>query len=614
MRKRLLFLGLYFVFWLVYFTLSKVAFLTYQMDESQALSGDLLGGIFVHGFKMDISFTAYLCLIPFLLVALSTLGVVEGLKRAIAIYTVFCLFFLTFLVALDMELFQFWGFRLDATPIGFIDSPELMLASASSSPLVLLILGIVIIGLVFSYLYKKYIHKISQYWATLHPASVVLFLFLTASLILPIRGGTQLAPLNQSDVYFSNNNFANQAALNVSWNFFRSLTKRTYSRHNPYSFMEMGIAKAVVDSLYKPVPILKDLQVQNDPKPNVLIILWESFTAKAVEALNGKYQGVTPQFDNLASEGILFTNFYASGDRSAKGLVALLSGYPAQPTESIIKIPNKSSKLPVLSQDFKDLGYKTSFYHGGELSFANMKSYLVQGGFDEIIDKSGFDEADMNSKWGAHDHVVFDRWNKDMTHITEPFFSIVFTLSSHEPFEVPMEPQFVGDDLESLYLNSLYYTDQSVGKFIKDIKRNPWYQNTIVIILADHGHRLLDNSQRYDPEKYHIPMLWLGGALHSRDTIVDKVSAQTDLAATLLHQLNLDSYHYPWSKDILHPQTKSFAPYVFNHGIGFIQQSGYYAYDQDGKVFLHQDPQVTSSSISAGKAHLQVLFQDYLDK
>ena len=614
MRKRLLFLGLYFLFWLAYFLLSKVAFLTYQIEESKMLTNDLIAGIFVHGFKMDASFTAYLCIVPFLLVASTSIGMVSNLIRVVAVYTFFCLFFLTFLVALDMELFQFWGFRLDATPLGFIDSPELMFASASSSPLVLLILGIVIVGLIFRYLYRKYIHKITESWSTIHPASIAIFLLLTACLILPIRGGTQLAPLNQSDVYFSKNNFANQAALNVPWNFFRSLTKRTYSKNNPYSFMEMDTAKAIVNTLYKPAPTTQELQIKSSSNPNVLIILWESFSAKAVAALNGKYQGVTPQFDMLTSEGILFTNFYASGDRSAKGLVALLSGYPAQPTESIIKIPNKSAKLPVLSQDFKKLGYKTSFYHGGELSFANMKSYLVQGGFDEIIDKSDFDQADMNSKWGAHDHVVFDRWAKDMSQTSEPFFSVVFTLSSHEPFEVPMKPQFKGNDLESLYLNSLYYTDQSIGKFINEIKQKPWYQNTLIIVLADHGHRLLDNSQRYHPDKYHIPMLWLGDLIQAKDTVVDKVSSQTDLAATLLNQLKLDGKNYPWSKDIFNPQTKAFAPYAFNHGLGFIDENGYYAYDHDGEVFLHKDPQVSDNSIAAGKAHLQVLFQDYLDK
>jgi len=614
MRKRLLFLGSYFLFWLIYFTLSKAAFLLYQNEESQQLGPDLVSGIFLHGFRMDLSFTAYLCVIPFLLVALSSFGWIEKIRKILTAYTLMTLLLLTFLVALDMELFQFWGFRLDATPLSFIGSPKVMLASASSSPLLLLIAGIVIISMIFYYIYRNYIASSLSQWPNIRPVYTLPLLFITASLILPIRGGVQLSPLNQSDVYFSKNNFANQAALNVPWNVFRSLSKRAHSNHNPYSFMDMTQAKAKVDSLYKPVQDAHELVLNNVENPNVLVILWESFTAKAVEVLDGKYQGVTPEFNKLVNEGILFSNFYASGDRSAKGLVALLSGYPAQPTASIIKIPNKSSQLPMLNQDLKQKGYKSSFYYGGELSFANMRSYLVQGGFDEITTKQDFDRADMNSKWGAHDHVLLQRWVDDMNAATEPFFSVIFTLSSHEPFEVPMAPMFEGDDLETLYLNSLHYTDRSIGHFINQIKLQPWYKNTLIVILADHGHRLLDNSQKFQPEKYHIPMLWLGGALGVRDTVVTKICSQTDLAATLLHQLQFDSHDYPWSKDIFHPQTNSFAPYVFNHGIGFIDERGYFAYDHEGEIFLYKDPGVRDLQIASGKAHLQVLFQDYLDK
>src|SRR5699024_10985247 len=137
----------------------------------------------------------------------------------------------------------------------------------------------------------------------------------------------------------------------------------------------------------------------NTSRPNVLLIMWESITAKAVKSLGG-LDGVTPEFERLAKEGILFTDFYASVDCSDKGIISILSGFPAQPTQSIIKLPSKSSKLPVLSRDFEAAGYNTSFYYGGELAFANIKSYLVSGGFDNIIGKNEFDRKDWNSKWG----------------------------------------------------------------------------------------------------------------------------------------------------------------------------------------------------------------------
>src|SRR5690606_33876932 len=314
------------------------------------------------------------------------------------------------------------------------------------------------------------------------PILLPLFLFISASLIIPIRGGLQLAPLNVSDAYFSDNSFANQAAINVPWNFFNAVLRKTHDNTNPYIFMEEVEAKRLLSTQLSQDDTNK-ISLLNTMRPNVLLVMWESLTAKAVKSLGG-LDNVTPEFEQLTKEGILFTNFYASGDRSDKGIISILSGFPAQPTQSIIKLPSKSSKLPILSQDFEAAGYNTAFYYGGELAFANIKSYLVNGGFDNIVGKSEFDKKDWNSKWGAHDHVVFNRVLDDLKEKQAPFFTTNYTLSSHEPFEVPMEAQIKGQDEESLFLNSLYYTDKSLGDFIRELKRMPIYEETLIIIIA----------------------------------------------------------------------------------------------------------------------------------
>src|SRR5690606_20642672 len=216
----------------------------------------------------------------------------------------------------------------------------------------------------------------------------------------------------------------------------------------------------------------------------------------------GTMVDVTPRFDTYVEEGLLFSNFYAAADRSDKGLVNILSGYPSQPTQSIMKLPVKASKLPVLSKSFEEAGYATSFYYGGELEFANIKAYLMNGGFSKVVGKESFKPEDWNSKWGAHDHVVLDKLLQDLNSSEKPFFSTIFTLSSHEPFEVPIEPHIEGDDEESKFLNSLYYTDQSIGNFIEAAKKEPWYDETLIIILADHGHRMPGNSRNYEKEKF----------------------------------------------------------------------------------------------------------------
>ncbi len=598
---------------MVYFILFRVAFLVYHSSTSAHLPIETLGGVFIHGSKMDLSFTAYLSLVTFLLIMLTVLTNQLWVPKLLKGYTLVTLLLVTFLQIADLELFREWGFRLDATPLTYINTPTEMAISASSSPYGWLLSSIIVISLVFYWWYQKFIHRILYLFPRISPYWGILLLLFTLGLIIPIRGGFQLAPLNQSVAFFSKNDFANQAALNVPWNVFRSITQEVHTNHNPYQELPQAKAKQLVSQFYG-VKDAKSHKVLNHERPNIIIILWESLTSKALSELGGDHRGVLPKFQQLIPQGILFSNFYASGDRSDKGLVAILSGFPAQPRKSIVKIPNKSSQLPILTQDFNDLGYHTSFYHGGELEFANIKTYLINGKFDRVVGKDSFFKRDMNSKWGAHDHVVLEKALQQLNGLSSPFFTVIFTLSSHEPFEIPIESKFPGDDLTNKYLSSLHYADQSVGEFIEKAKQMPWYDQTLIIILADHGHRLLGNDHRYQAEKYHIPMLWLGGALELKDTVITKYCSQTDLAKTLLNQINIDDDKYIWSRDIFDNGSKEGAFYVFNDGISFIDHQGITIYDYQSKAVMESSTKVSASRLALTKSHLQTTYQDYLDK
>lgn len=612
MKNRLTFLTSYLGIWFIFFLGFKAIFLLYHFDQTRALSPQHIAGVFINGMRMDLSFSAYISAIPFLLISLSTVLSMQYIRPIIKWYTVGVSAIICLLCVTDLELFKAWGFRLDATPLTYLDTPNEMWASAGASPIGLLIMVFFAVFSLFIWLMSRKVDIILQRTEKVSPIILPLFLFITASLIIPIRGGLQLAPLNVSDAYFSDNSFANQAAINVPWNFFNAVLRKTHDKTNPYIFMEETEAKRLLSSHLSQDDTNK-ISLLNTTRPNVLLIMWESLTAKAVKSLGG-LDGVTPEFEQLAKEGILFTDFYASGDRSDKGIISILSGFPAQPTQSIIKLPSKSSKLPVLSQDFEAAGYNTSFYYGGELAFANIKSYLVSGGFDNIIGKNEFDRKDWNSKWGAHDHVVFDRVIGDLKKTETPFFTTIFTLSSHEPFEVPMKTQIQGQDEESLFLNSLYYTDKSLGDFIRKLKQMPLYEETLIIIVADHGHRMPLSSKNHDKEKFHIPMLWLGGAVAARDTVISTLASQTDLAATLLTQLALPADHYKWSRDILGSETNAFVHYVFNNGFGHINKRGYQTYDHTGNRFIDKDDKMNTEETQFSKAYMQLSFQDFLEK
>jgi len=612
MLKRIQFLSLYGLSWILFFQLFRFIFFTYHLQKSIDLGGALLVQSAMHGLRMDVSFAGYILMIPTLLIGASGFHW-KWYGKMMVWYSAFVCSLVVLLTVFDLELFRAWGYRIDASSLIYLKTPKEAIASMGAAPVLPLLL--LLAGLLF--LTSKILFTIQNrsipFFQKSSPIfTALLFISLAASLIIPIRGGFQLAPMNESAVFFSDKSFANYGAVNVPWNYSRSLIHEGYNKKNPFKYFDQQKADNTVASFYKPGTLHEQLIKPVNQHVNVLIIIWESFTAKVVEKLNG-VPGITPQFDALTKEGILFTNVYASGNRSDKGMVAILSGYPAQPTTSIIKIPTKTVSLPSLPREFKNAGYYTSFYYGGETEFANMKTYFLQQGFNNIIDKNAFEEKDMNSKWGAHDHIVLNRLLTDLDTHKKPFFTTLFTLSSHEPFEVPVKTVIPGNDQEHLFLNAHHYSDASIGEFIKQAKTKSWWANTLVIILADHGHPLPEKPVG-KPNEFHIPMLWLGGVLEKKNITIDTLCSQTDLAATLLNQLNLPSKAFHWSNDIFMQKRTPFAYFAFTNGFGWMRPNGFIVRDNIGGNITEKGGNLKSSEADYGKSYLQSSFNDYLKR
>ncbi len=612
MRERLYFLLLYYGFWVVFFMTARIIFLGYHIEDTKLLTVETVWGILWNGIRMDFSMAGYLSLIPYLLICFSNLVKKSRLENWIFSYTFILVFIISLLIVIDLQVYNIWGYRLDATPLYYLKSPREAWASVSSSPILQLLISFILLLIVASYIVYRVITKNINSWVyTPNRYMVPLILFLTAALIIPIRGGFQLAPMNQSAVYFSNNHFANVSAINATWNFFDSLLNGNYDKVNPFTYLPKEPLTNNIKELFARSGTTESVIKKDAKKPNVVLIIWESFTSKAITQII-ENQEVTPNFNRLKKDGIYFSNTFASGDRTDKGIPAILSGYPAQPTKSIITEPNKSTKLPVLSKDLGNNGYTTSFYYGGEAEFANIKSYLYSADFQKIVTKNDFDKKDWNSKWGAHDHILYNRVLNEHTNKAQPFFTTVLTLSSHEPFEVPIESKFKGDDENSKFMNSLFYADQSLGNFIDSAKKQAWWQNSIVIIIADHGHRMPISKEKMDDFK--IPMLWLGGALEKLGTEVSTINSQIDLPSTLLHQLNINSNNYYWSKNIFDKKTKQWAFFAFNNGFGYVQPSKSLIFDNVGKKMIQQNGNIQQKDLEQGQSLMQRMFQDYLDK
>jgi len=490
----------------------------------------------------------------------------------------------------------------------YLNTPKEMIASAGNSPWLLLV-GIMLITIISSFtLFYYFIYPQTHFIKKNGILGAIFFVLLAISLVIPIRGGFQLAPLNVSNVYFSKNNFANHAAINVSWNFFSSLMNKESSIASDYDYFSDEEAFQIARKQYYPTDH-KDTTLLRVKRPNIILITWESFTAKVVAETKG-LKGVTPNFSKLTKEGILLTNMYASADRSDKGLVAILSGYPALVQGSIINVPKKAEKLPSLAHTLKHEKYQTAFYYGGEIEFANMRSYFVKN-FDTVISEENFDKKDITSSWGVPDHILLKRFSDDLKSIKQPFFYSLFTLSSHEPFDFPGERKYPGTNKDSLFLSSIAYTDKAIGEFVESAKQQPWWDNTIIIITADHGTSLPGKTFANRRKRFHIPFLMIGGALKTKGITIDKVCSQTDISKTLLQLLNIPSDPFVWSNDILNPAFPGHAYYVFKYGFGYITDEHYLIFDHKLKSVIYSNNSDTTDLVNAGKALTQTISKDY---
>jgi len=610
MKRRLIAIGFYTLFWLSFFFIARLFFILMQFNSSSQCSVFELSGTFIHGIKLDISTTGYYLLVPLLVIIPGVYFNGNWYRNFLRWYTWLVIIFSSVIIVADANLYSYWGFRMDFTPMLYLKTPEEAMASVSTLKIIMFVVAIGLMSSFFIYFYNKLIDRLFSNFERIRYmlAGILFYLILAGAVIVPIRGGFDVAPINAGSVYFSNNMFLNHTAINAVWNVgYSGFGQRPVK--NPYIFGDLAAATSLVDSIT--VKNGLPVKVLNTARPDIMIIVLESFSGYLIGPLGGDSL-TTPNINRYAREGILFSNFYASGTRTDKAMPAILDGYPAQPAQSIIKEPNKTQTLPSLVRILVENGYNSSFWYGGDINFANFNAFVIGSGFHTIVTKKNFNSSDYNSKWGVHDHIFFQTLKDSMTSISEPFLKVVLTLSSHEPFDVPMEPVFKGSDDYTNYRNSIYYSDKALGSFLDWAKETAWWKNALIIMVADHCARF-NNMPNYKPDVFKIPMLWVGGALENKGIRIEKLGGQVDIPSTVLSQLGLIG-SFPFGKDLLSDNSKSFAFYTYNEGFGFITDSSSVGFDLKSRTPMLMEGKNPDSGERKGKAYLQVLFNDYINR
>lgn len=610
MKQRTGFLILLFIAWLPVFVIQKPAFMFYNSALAEGCTFTDWMQVIWHGLKLDCTIAGYLTAIPLLLTLISVWLPGLWLKKVLQYYFGLMALLIAAIFAVDEGLYSYWRFRLDATLFFYLQSPKDAMASVPLKEFVLQLLTfLAYAGGVYLFLKKCILPQVPTTMVRKRIKASLLILLLGGLMFIPIRGGVTTSTANVGVVYFSQNQFLNHSAINPTFSLMTSLSKQQDFASQFNFFPEEERARRVESLLpHKTNSVVASddsLKLLNTDRPNILVILMESFSANVIEAVGGE-AGITPNLNRLSQEGVVFSNMYANSFRTDRGIVAVLNGYLAQPTTSIMKYPAKSQMLPSIAKSLVRQGYQADMLYGGDINFTNMQSYFFSSGYSRITADRDFPISSRLNKWGANDDITFTHLFEELQQrqiADTPWLSTFLTLSSHEPFEVPFHK------FDHPYLNSVAFTDSCIGNFIDKMKTTSAWKDLLVILISDHGYLYPEEIKNYEPKRYHIPMIWLGGAI-KKPVVIDTLANQTDLAATLLQQLGLPHDEFTFSKDILNLHDPHYAFYTFINGFGFIDQSGVSVYNNENDQPLIQSPQDDEQRLNKGKALLQTLYDD----
>lgn len=635
MKQIIWFVKTYATF-VVLFVLQKPLFLFLEKGSATQPVDNIfteLPAVIWHGLPLDLSMAGYLSVIPGLL-SIAVVWLKRDLVKPIMnIYFIIASLFITCSFVLNASLYPYWKYPLDSTPLFyFFTSPADAIASVSIWQVILsvIILIALTVGVWFTLRmrgekrqrYSRYGYRYGGFGSGKRNRfddfdrhrgrTSIILLLLTGLLFLPIRGGITVSTMNTGQAYYSQNAYLNHSAVNPLFSLLESITHQE-DFASQYRFMKDKEADKIFATMTSTsdentYPLLNEATFKKGT-PDILIVIMESFASDIMPSM-GSYKDVAVCLDSIAQQSILFTRFYANSFRTDRGMVSILSGYPAQPTTSIMRYPRKTSQLPSIARNLaKYKNYKTTYYYGGDADFCNMRSYLVSQGYQHIISDANFPIEDKLSKWGVPDHIVAARMMEDIKaqqNEKRPMLRIFQTSSSHEPFEVPYHR------LKDKRLNAFAYTDSVMGAIVREYRKLPRWKNTLIVFVPDHVGGYKENLNDHDRSRYQIPLILAGGAI-SRPMKVGIIGSQHDIAATLLGQLGVEHREFTFSKNMMSDATPKFAFFAVNDAFGIVSEENSLIYDNRGKRIVY-DKGEKGFNLKRGQAYLQKLYDDLARK
>lgn len=372
-----------------------------------------------------------------------------------------------------------------------------------------------------------------------------------------IRGTLAHRPINPASVAFAADRMLNTLPLNSAYSVLYSLYRMKDEKNAGLLYGSMpelemhSIVRSAADipeppqDPNRPSLHFAEASIAHESPPNVVIILEESLGARYVGHLTNAR--LTPELDALSKEAWTFNNLYATGTRSVRGIEAVITGFLPTPARAVVKLGLAQSNFFTLANLFNSNDYQSTFIYGGESHFDNMKGFLLNNGFQRIIDRIKFKNPVFAGTWGVSDEDMFNRLHEELSSANKPQFIFAFSVTNHSPYEYP-EGRITPEPPHAATVNNaIRYADWALGDFFKKAKKSKYYQNTIFLVVSDHDSRVYGASL-IPIQHFHIPGMFLGGGIKPRSD--GRLVSQIDLGPTLVSLAGISEVHPMLGRDL----------------------------------------------------------------
>ncbi len=420
-------------------------------------------------------------------------------------------------------------------------------------------------------------------------AQLIIFVICAALITLVARGTLrQGSPLRWGDAYTTDSPFANQLGLNGTLSLIdaaRNVSNRStvWKATMPPEQAQQIVRSMLLtpsDNLVEAdkAVIRRDYQPNAEktlPIKNVVVILMESFAGRYVGAL-GDPNHITPNFDKLAQEGLLFTQFFSNGTHTHQGMFATMACFPNLPAfETLMQEPEGNNKFSGLPQLLSIRDMNDVYVYNGDFAWDNQSGFFSNQGMTTFIGRNDFvNPVFSDPTWGVSDQDMFARGNEELDKLAKqgkPFYALLQSLSNHTPYALPKDlpvAAVTDQGSQNEHLTAMRYSDWALGQFFEKAKQSPYYKDTLFVIVGDHGFGSPMQLTDMDMFRFNVPLLLIAPGIQEKFGKTDAtVGTQVDIVPTIMGRLGGDVRHQCWGRDLLNlPEG--------DKGFGIIKPSG----------------------------------------